>query len=75
MKCQTHVDFGPKKLALVTDTSIPFLQVTQRQARVLLNERVEIFVLVDKVPSITVLHCSVLGRTRWATRASRSRSQ
>jgi hypothetical protein len=48
MKCQTHVDFGPKKLALVTDTSIPFLQVTQRQARVLLNERVEIFVLVDK---------------------------
>jgi hypothetical protein len=74
MRCQTHVDFGPKKLTLVTDTGVPLLQVTQRQARVLLDECVAIFILIDKVPSITVRHCAVLGRTRRATRASRRRS-
>ena len=60
---------------MITDATVSLLRVTQRQARVLVDEGVAILALINKVLAITVLNCARLHRTRRSTRAGGCRSR
>lgn len=68
-KYWNYIDTAPERLALVTDTSVPLLQVTQRQARVLFDEGVATLALIGQAPEIIFINCDRLFGTRRFARA------
>jgi hypothetical protein len=58
----------PERLALVTDTRVPLLQVAQRQAGVFFDEGAVIVFLNEKVLVIKIFNCVRLYRTRCSTK-------
>jgi hypothetical protein len=62
------MNITPERLALVNDTRVPLLQVTQRQAGVFFNEGAAMVFINERTLAIKIPSCARLYRTRCYTR-------